>query len=214
MAFVRKDAYRNRYWSCSCDCGNTKIISVQNLLSGSTQSCRECRLHADYSGRVFGRLTSTGLLGRLSTGERALECSCICKSGARFFSLSRLLDGQTKSCGCLKREYETKKPGTFLRSMVCRYKVSASVRKLDWKLDTERAIQLLGSPCIYSGDAPSHGIDRVDNTKGYIEGNVVPCCKQCNRAKLNMTLEAFTSWLDNLCLYRSTNAKVGTARTR
>jgi len=27
------------------------------------------------------------------------------------------------------------------------------------------------------------GIDRIDNSKGYIEGNMVPCCKICNWMK-------------------------------
>ena len=29
----------------------------------------------------------------------------------------------------------------------------------------------------------SHGLDRLDNQKGYVIGNVVPCCTSCNRRK-------------------------------
>lgn len=28
------------------------------------------------------------------------------------------------------------------------------------------------------------GIDRWDNSRGYLADNVVPCCKDCNRAKM------------------------------
>lgn len=27
------------YWSCVCDCGNTKVVNIANLRSGDTQSC-------------------------------------------------------------------------------------------------------------------------------------------------------------------------------
>lgn len=36
--------------------------------------------------------------------------------------------------------------------------------------------------CLYCGDI-STGIDRVDNTQGYVEGNCVPCCGECNYMK-------------------------------
>jgi hypothetical protein len=37
--------------------------------------------------------------------------------------------------------------------------------------------------CDYTKDGEVNGIDRVDNNKGYIEGNIVACCKVCNIAK-------------------------------
>ena len=39
-----------------------------------------------------------------------------------------------------------------------------------------------------------NGIDRVDNEKGYEEGNVVPCCKICNVAKHDMEQKDFIFW--------------------
>lgn len=34
-----------------------------------------------------------------------------------------------------------------------------------------------------------NGIDRVDNDKGYVPGNVSPCCWVCNIAKGTMSLD-------------------------
>ena len=204
LRFVRKDVHRNTYWNCQCDCGNTKIISLCNLLSGNTRSCRRCNTAKDYTGSVFGRLVSTGRLGYLEDKTVALECECSCpEKTLRFFALYRLLDGQTKSCGCLRRELMTKKSGTDVRNMICRYKVSARGRKLQWELSNTDAARILMSPCRYSGTTPSRGIDRVDNTQGYFPWNCVPCCKVCNRAKLNMTLDDFNAWLDRMCTFRS-----------
>lgn len=72
------------------------------------------------------------------------------------------------------------------------------------------------SPCAYCGAAPTlhehelqymqktkapwkhNGIDRVDTTKGYIEGNVVPCCCTCNYAKHTMTVPEFKDWITRI----------------
>ena len=45
-----------------------------------------------------------------------------------------------------------------------------------------------------------NGIDRIDSTKGYFNDNVVSCCKVCNRAKSNLSLEDFKQWAANLYL--------------
>ena len=37
-------------------------------------------------------------------------------------------------------------------------------------------------------DAKYQGIDRVDNRVGYVKGNVVPCCSQCNFIKGRLTV--------------------------
>jgi hypothetical protein len=40
-----------------------------------------------------------------------------------------------------------------------------------------------------------NGLDRVDSSRGYEITNVVPCCRTCNTAKLDMTTESFTAWV-------------------
>lgn len=40
-----------------------------------------------------------------------------------------------------------------------------------------------------------NGIDRLDITKGHTKENIVTCCKYCNFAKSNMTLEQFNQWI-------------------
>jgi len=42
------------------------------------------------------------------------------------------------------------------------------------------------NPCHYcSGPLPicGHGLDRLDNTKGYTKENIAPCCRYCNQRK-------------------------------
>lgn len=82
-----------------------------------------------------------------------------------------------------------------------------------FELSKDEFVKLIHSDCYYCGAAPSdenvwnqsnkrqsdkesvkiNGIDRIDSNKGYIKGNCVPCCIQCNRMKLDYTKEQFLS---------------------
>lgn len=41
-----------------------------------------------------------------------------------------------------------------------------------------------------------NGIDRIDSNDGYVQGNVVPCCKYCNMAKMDRTQDEFLKWAE------------------
>jgi hypothetical protein len=63
-------------------------------------------------------------------------------------------------------------------------KSQARKRYLDFELNIYEFQKLADAPCTYCGN-PNHnfGLDRLDSSKGYLLGNVVPCCKTCNIAK-------------------------------
>ena len=56
--------------------------------------------------------------------------------------------------------------------------------KKEWTISDQEALHILSSP-------RPNGIDRVDNKKCYVSGNVVSCCKFCNYAKNMNILEEF-----------------------
>jgi hypothetical protein len=74
------------------------------------------------------------------------------------------------------------------------YKNRAERKKIDFKLTLEQFDFLVKKECFYckikTPNKPM-GIDRVDNSKGYISSNVTPCCWECNRAKSDMTQREF-----------------------
>jgi len=88
------------------------------------------------------------------------------------------------------------------------------VRGLDFDLSADAFADLTALPCAYCGidpperaygnvsaEAPpwfGNGIDRMDSSRGYVMGNVVACCFDCNRAKGAMSLDAFRSWVDRV----------------
>ena len=66
-----------------------------------------------------------------------------------------------------------------------RCKMGAKHRGLEWTLTDKDTVEMMTSPCVYCGVLLEiNGIDRVDNTKGYVPDNCVPCCKTCNLMKM------------------------------
>jgi hypothetical protein len=48
------------------------------------------------------------------------------------------------------------------------------------------------------GDFTYNGLDRVDSTKTHTPDNVVPCCIECNQAKMDMTLDEFLDHIERM----------------
>jgi hypothetical protein len=83
----------------------------------------------------------------------------------------------------------------------------AKERSLKFKLNFKTFIMLTSQNCTYCGIEPKqvqkaaggnyiyNGIDRKDPNIGYTTDNCTPCCKICNRAKLDMSFEDFQKYL-------------------
>lgn len=60
-------------------------------------------------------------------------------------------------------------------------------RNIKWTIKRTDYKQLIENPCYYcDGDLSVEcgtGLDRIDNKKGYIINNVLPCCGSCNRTR-------------------------------
>lgn len=77
------------------------------------------------------------------------------------------------------------------------YQSSAKRRGLDFSLNIDELSRLITLECSYCGAMPSpvHGIDRVDNRRGYVHDNVVTACRQCNVAKGTLSVDSFLDWV-------------------
>jgi hypothetical protein len=78
------------------------------------------------------------------------------------------------------------------------YKARAKRTKIDFTLSFRRFDDIVKKPCHYCKVKVSNkpmGIDRVDNSKGYVFNNCVPSCWTCNRAKSDMSYVDFTEYL-------------------
>jgi hypothetical protein len=193
---------RGYYFECKCDCGNIKTIRGDSI--GRTTSCG-CLLvvSAVQKGQKYNKLTT---ILQTTKGKRAAwECSCDCGNTV-VVSGSALLSGNTQSCGCLKKLLRLPNQQTAVNRLIRNYKRHAIERGHAWELSKDEFRFITKSNCYYCGIAPfaiakerdyesSHyvynGIDRRNNKEGYKIGNVVPCCKICNRMKMDLPEDEF-----------------------
>lgn len=198
-------------WLCYCDCGRERLVSASALKRGNNKSCGKCARIKNIQGKKFGRLTviefsKVQKTSRGHFGRPLWICLCDCGNTCEVLAQS-LLEGNTKSCGCLKIERTLPNGVAAINSLYGRYKKASKIRQIDFKINIEQFKSLIKSNCFYCGLIPSsyhkyrtqtiiyNGIDRVDNSKGYVEGNVVPCCKDCNFSKHDNSLEHFKEWI-------------------
>ena len=100
-------------WRCKCDCGNEKLISTYFLTHALSRSCgclQDESRKADIAGQRFGRLTAIEPVGKHSRGIKWL-CQCDCGQRVRVKAAS-LLQGVSRSCGCLHRDTAAQQAAT------------------------------------------------------------------------------------------------------
>lgn len=150
-------------WKCLCDCGNIKIVKAKYLKNGDTKSC-----------------------GCLNIEKRKERYKSVYQIRQKYF------DPQTAAAAKILRD-----------------------RYSDTDLTLEQFIAVTSQPCYYCGRYPKttnscihknssqdvaengyftyNGLDRIDSSKDHSKNNVVTCCKYCNYAKHNMSVQEFTN---------------------
>jgi hypothetical protein len=71
------------------------------------------------------------------------------------------------------------------------YKRNAAARGLVFNITKAEFAAVTEMACTFCAATDHVGIDRIDSSKGYIEGNTQPCCTFCNKMKSNFGEEAF-----------------------
>ncbi len=100
----RKSGYM--IWKCKCDCGNIILVDTRKLQRGTAVSCG-CTPHiipgtTDLTGKRFGKLVCMEQTNERKGGRVVWKCKCDCGNEV-LVSAGQLINGYTKSCGCLSR---------------------------------------------------------------------------------------------------------------
>ena len=163
----------------------------------------------DLTGKKFGKLTVIERSFNGNFNQTRWLCKCDCGNEVIVQS-ENLRNGVTKSCNCLRGEFNKLNPGlSSMRMAMMNYKNGAKTRRLKYNLTEEQFKEITQQDCYYCGAEPNNksehkghngiyiynGLDRIDNKKGYTIDNVVPCCWICNIAKHNLTLQEFKDWI-------------------
>lgn len=79
------------------------------------------------------------------------------------------------------------------------YKKHSKKRKIEFNLTQEECAPYYNSNCFYCGDLfDGMGIDRIDSDKGYVLGNIVPCCSKCNFMKHVLSIDDFIAHIKKI----------------
>jgi hypothetical protein len=164
----------------------------------------------DRTGQKFGKWTVIEQTKKYNRRDPIWLCKCDCGT-VREVSGNSLRNGSS-SCNCSKinlgRKQWVDADIVAYNSLMANYRCGAKDRNLEFKLTKEQFHSIVQENCFYCDKEPSsklkkhdqifyyNGIDRVDNDKGYLITNCVPCCKSCNSKKKAtsalMILRAYT----------------------
>ena len=93
-------------WRCRCDCGKEILLEAYQITGEKVKSCgclRSEKRIKDLTGQRFGKLTALERLDEKS--NRCYLWRCVCDCGKEVtVRANALTSGNTKSCGCAKRE--------------------------------------------------------------------------------------------------------------
>jgi hypothetical protein len=158
------------FWKCVCDCGNFKDVNGYTLRNFTSNKCYECRIKILRSEPV-----------RAKAVKAAQE----------------KVDMRPKGLSAFNKVYS-------------QYQCAAARRGREFSLNKDQFRALITQSCHYCANPPNktsraysaqagtfshNGIDRKDNSLGYTVENSLPCCEDCNRAKLERSYEEFKSWI-------------------
>lgn len=170
-------------------------------------------------GQKFSKLTVLNESSSIG-GRSAWACQCDCGT-IKNIKTEELRSGGTKSCGCWNQEQRSLRAENMYSKCIKYAPEEASARRV-WRNSYEEMefedFQIISQQlCYYCGGAPSNiqngadkkssenmkkngnftynGLDRLDNNKPHSKENCVACCKYCNYAKRERTVEEFKEWL-------------------
>ena len=172
-------------WRCRCKCGNICIVPGTSLRTGNTKSCGCYQKnivskikYKDLTGLHIGRLTVLRNTGDKKNGKYVWECSCSCGQ-LTYVTSDRLISGNPKSCGCLRREMASKNQtkdliGKQFDRLTVKEKIGINKRhQMEWLCD-----------CIC-------GNHKVATSVDLIHGKVTSC--GCNKSTGEQLVQ---SWLE------------------
>lgn len=171
---------------------------------------------ADITDQKQGSLTPIDYVWHTrKSGTQSWLWECKCDCGATcFVETKRFRKANPQDCckKCADRRSSQARIkvdfGSIRNLIFKRYKRASVKRKQAFTLSFEEFSLLIQQNCHYCGAVPRinssdaervrveeqftrNGVDRLDSSIGYIPGNVVSCCVDCNRAKLDMDYSKF-----------------------
>lgn len=96
---------KRKHYHYICKCGHEANIRADRVKENN-----KCNHPEKYIGQVFGRLKIEKISGINRNGKTVVEATCECSpQSSKEYILANILNGKTKSCGCIRSECLSKK---------------------------------------------------------------------------------------------------------
>ena len=184
-----------------CHCGKTWNTRPDDVFCGKIKSCG-CSKHVSLT-EIKKRLVKYNLEYVSGYTKVNSKCKIRCHCGQiKEMCLRDIFTNNTKSCGCLNRPQKHEHIYLWHWNKIQR---SAKKRNYIFDIDIEYANNLfkqqnqkcaLTNQTLYfatrnEDKSPTASLDRIDNTQGYVEGNVQWVHKHINRLKSDYDQQVF-----------------------
>lgn len=194
------------YVQCQCKCGRVSDIASSALIRGKSTRCRSCAARSRTKVFEIGQHIKhwtilEGPIYENGYGKYKVQCDC----GTITYKLPAELNNKNKDFSCDKCAQKLRAKRTTLANgrvgdltltEHTRLRKSAEKRGYAFEVSIEYLWNLFQEQkqiCAITGDyIPSieeASLDRIDSSKGYIEGNVQWVTYQANVSKHTMTME-------------------------
>jgi hypothetical protein len=126
-------------------------------------------------------------------------------------------DKRCKQCYSASQRLAPNANSTY-KVLIASVKSGAKKRGIAYELSFDQFKDIVQDNCFWCGEkpasknpkgermptipAPANGIDRIDNSIGYIYTNCVASCQVCNVAKNNHTEQEFLAWIEKIYKFK------------
>jgi hypothetical protein len=182
----------------------------------------------DLIGQKFGRLIPIEKVKKPENTKNTgafWKCRCDCEENKFVIvSAASLKQGHATSCGCYQKEVtrnrviQPKGVASF-NQLYNRYIGQARERGLLFNITKDEFKYFTKQNCYYCGKEPSqvtfaknkntngeyiyNGLDRINPSIGYIIGNIVSCCGECNKGKSDKSEKEFLEWIERIYNFKN-----------
>lgn len=195
LVFIKKldnytNEYGNTFWEVMCDCGKLIPMRPSDVYNGGKTNCG-CSSSIEKSKRQKHnepRIASATVVFNLYKNRDK-------RAGAEFnISFEEFLIITQQNCFyCGTLPYNT------YNIIIERIKAAAKRNNTDPKLAEYHQKEL------QEGNFTYNGMDRIDSSKGHINGNIVPCCWTCNRMKGKMSHQEFIAHIARIHIHQQSS---------
>lgn len=196
-------------WLCKCDCGTAKTVASRTLRNGSSTSCGCFRYELQSPSLVGMRFSFLVVMKRYAHQKLCRSgpktqwiCRCDCGQLATA-TTGELKSSRKKSCGCAHRtrggrsdtpegvmwhaaSYRARKQGVPFTISIDDIRIPDHCPVCERLFRSGKNVPALTAA----------SLDKIEPANGYVPGNILVVCRECNLRKRDLSLSEWRRYLD------------------